>query len=122
MKKLILSLAAVAALGTAMPAAAQTWSYGRVAYTHNIPGLNRTINQREATLAARVDLNRQQRQITAREAQVLRTELQRIEAVEHQYRRRGLSQAEFANLTVRLNRVQTQLDQARHNHRFGHRW
>ena len=123
MKKLLLSMAAVATLGTAMPAAAQSWTYGRVAYEHNIPGPNRLINQREAVLAARIDQARARRQLTRNEAQRLRAELMRIEAVEHQYRRRGLSRAEFHNLNVRLDRVQTQLDRAVHDrHRFGHRW
>lgn len=123
MKKLILSLAAVASVGAALPAAAQTWDHNRPAYQHNVPGLNRTVNQREAALLTRVDQVRTRRQITAVEAQTLRTELRRIEAVEQQYRRRGLTRAEFNNLNVRLDRVQNQLDRAVHNHnRFGRRW
>jgi hypothetical protein len=120
MNKLLLSLAAVATVATAMPAAAQTWTYGRVAYEHNIPGLNRSINQREAVLIARIDQARARRQITRNEAQRLRTELARIEAVEHQYRRRGLTRAEYVSLNTRLDRVQVQLDRAIHDFgRFG---
>jgi hypothetical protein len=123
MKKLLLSLAAVASVGTALPAAAQTWEHNRPAYEHNVPGVNRAINQREAVLRARVDQARARRHITAVQAQTLRAELRRIEAIEHQYRRRGLSRAEYNNLNTRLDRVQAQLDRAVHNHnRYGRRW
>lgn len=124
MKRLLLSLAAVATVGTALPAAAQTWDH-RPAYEHehNVRGLNRLINQREANLLARVEHARARRLITRGEAAHLRAELRRIEMVEHQYRRRGLTRAEFNNLNLRLDRVQVQLDRAIHDFDdFGRRW
>ena len=123
MKKLLLSLAAIASVGTALPAAAQTWDHNRPAYQHNIPGVNRSINQREAVLLSRVNQARARRLITRNEAQRLRTELARIEAIEHQYRHRGLSRAEFNNLNARLDRVQVQLERAVHDFgRYGRHW
>jgi len=134
MKKLLLSLAAVASVGTALPAAAQTWDHNRPAYDqnrpsddhnrptygHNGPGLNGAINQREADLRARIDRALQRHTITRVQAQRLRDELRRIEMIERQYRHGGMTRREAAALNARLDRVQVQLQVVRHHD--GRRW
>lgn len=141
MKKLILSLAAVASVGTALPAAAQTWDHNRpaydqnrptyeqgrpiyerdrLAYSRNTPALNRAINQREAELRARIERALQRHAISRAHARRLSDELSRIEISEHQYRHRGMTRREADFLNARLDRVQAELQFVRHHD--GRRW
>jgi len=115
MKKILLSLAAVATVGSALPAAAQTWDHNRPTYEHNVPNLNGALNQREAELRARIDRAVARHQISRQQARRLRMELRRIEVVEQQYRRHGLTRAEYNLLNARLDRVQAQLQVTRHH-------
>jgi hypothetical protein len=134
MKKLILSLAAVASVGTALPAAAQTWDHNRPAYDQNrptyeqdrpaysryAPALNRAINQREAELRARIEVALQRHTISRAHALRLSDELRRIEVSERQYRRGGMNRREADFLNIRLDRVQAELQTVRHYD--GRRW
>lgn len=113
MKKLVLALAAVATVGTALPAAAQTWQrpvYGHPVYGH--PFYN-GIEQRDATLTARVVRAEQRGRISRYVANRLRIELRNIRYLAHSWGRDGLNHREMANLNLRLDRVQVQLQRAR---------
>lgn len=106
MKKLALALAAVATVGTAMPAAAQTW--------HHRPVYNSTsIVQRDANLTNRVIRAEQRGRISRYVATRLRAELRNIRYLTRSWGRDGLNRREVANLNLRLDRVQVQLQRAR---------
>ena len=124
MKKVLLSLAAVSAIAAAATPAAAAHN------DRNVVSAHRLINQREAQLAQRIDRAIHRGQISRFEARALVNELRRIEVLEHRYGRNGLSRAEFADLNIRLDRLQAMLrherrdDDRRYGYGYGYgtRW
>lgn len=101
MKKLILTLAATAAMaGAALPAAAAPWQ---------------SVNQRQAELDRRIDVGVRQHTLTHAEARRLHAELGRIERLERQYRKGGLSRWEMADLDRRMDLLSRQIRIERHD-------
>jgi len=78
------------------------------------------INQRQRNLDARIDAGVRNGQLTRAEAYRLRTEYGRIAALEVQYRRNGLSNAERADLDRRFDRLSYMIQAERHD-RYGRR-
>lgn len=78
------------------------------------------INQRQRSLDARIDAGVRNGQLTRAEAYRLRTEYGRIAALEVQYRRNGLSNAERADLDRRFDRLSYMIQAERHD-RYGRR-
>ena len=108
MKKILLSVAAVASLAAAVPAMAQPYGPGRPEAAYNI-------NQRQAQIARRIDRGQRDGSLSLREARRLRAELARIESLEHSYRHRGLSRWERADLDRRLDVLSRQVFGERHD-------
>lgn len=102
MKKLILGLVAASALGAAaLPASAATWP---------------SVGQRQAELDRRIDMGVRQHTLTRAEARHLHAELQRIERLEHHYRRGGLNRWEMADLDRRMDALARQIRIDRHDY------
>ncbi len=96
MKRLLLSALAAASLAAVVgPAAA----YPHRGYDYG----SASINQREAGITSRMDQGIRSGQITRDEANGLRAELGRIQALENQYRRNGFSVTEQRDLDRRLD-------------------
>lgn len=121
MKKLLLSMTAVAALaGAAAPAAAQSWRdrydddrYDRSEYDGGgySDRLGRQIERAE-----------DRRQISQREAWRLRSALNAVDDLERRYRDDGrLSRWEEADLNRRKDRIAQQLQFARSDRDYGYR-
>lgn len=102
MKTLILPLAIATTL-TAGAAAAQPYGWGSA----------RSIDQRQAMLAHRIDQGEITGQLTRREAYRLKTEFNTIARIEARYRWNGLSRGELADLDRRLDNLQYSIRQAR---------
>lgn len=113
MKKVLLSIAAVATLAAAVPAMAQPMDYGR----HR--GYENNINQRERDIAFRIERGQRDGSLTWREARRLRIELARIENLEQRYRFGGLNGWERADLNARLDRLSYQVRGERHDRDYG---
>ncbi len=110
MKKTLLCLAAVSALGlTAMPAAAQSWQ---------------NINQRQANLDARIDQGVRSGSLTRNEAVRLRAEFQEISRLEARYRAGGLSAWERSDLDRRFDvlSAKIRIQRADRDDRNDRRW
>ncbi|WP_374573798.1 hypothetical protein [Phenylobacterium sp.] len=111
MKKILIALAAVsAAATTALPAAAAPAAHAAahaVAWT--------PIEQRQAELDRRIDMGVRQHTLTRAEATRLRAEFNRIERLEHQYRKGGLSRWEMADLDRRMDALSRQIRIDRHD-------
>lgn len=113
MKKLIVSLAAVATVaGMAAPAAAQ--HYGR----HD--GWQ-SINQRQDRIERRIDRGIRQGDLTRREASRLREDFRHIVRLEAHYRHDGLTRWERADLDRRFDRLEAQLRFERRDHQYSRR-
>jgi len=78
------------------------------------------INQRQRNLDARIDAGVRSGQLSRAEAYRLRTEYGRIAAMEVQYRRNGLNNAERADLDRRFDRLSAEI-QAERRDRDGRR-
>lgn len=102
MKKILLSIAAVAALTAAVPAAASAHS----------------INDRQEALDRRIDQGLRSGALTRPEAARLRGELREAARLEHRYRRDGLTRWERADLDRRFDRISVQI---RYERRDGQR-
>ena len=105
MKKVILSLAAVAALAAALPAAAQP--YGN-AYGHQRGYDQRAwtpIEVRLERLQDRIQRGVERGQLTRREAQAIRYEFRDLVQRERAYSRNGLTWQERADLDARFERL-----------------
>ena len=105
MKKVLLSLAAVTAIAAASPAAADN-DHRR---DRDRGDRRVSINERQHDLAQRIDRAFRRGELTRTEAGRLVTQLRRVEALEHQYRRGGLAAWERHELDRRLDAVQSQL-------------
>jgi Spy/CpxP family protein refolding chaperone len=113
MKKLIVSLAAIAtAAGIAAPAAAQ-------GYRHHDGGMN--INERQDRIERRIDRGLHRGDLTRREASRLRDDFYRIAHLESRYRVNGLSSWERADLDRRFDRLEAQLRFERRDHQYSRR-
>ena len=109
MKKVILSLAAVAAVATALPAAAQGYGnggYGQQGYN----GRGWTpIEVRLERAQERIQRGVQSGRLTRREAQGLRAEFRDLVQRERVYGRDGLSRREYADLDARFERLNARI-------------
>lgn len=113
MKKLIVSLAAVATVaGIAAPAAAQ-------GYRQNDGWQN--INQRQDRIERRIDRGVRQGDLTRREAIRLHEDFRQIARLEARYRVNGLSNWERADLDRRFDRLEAQLRFERRDHQYSRR-
>ena len=130
MKKVLLSLAATAAVAVAVPAAAQPYgnAYGYYTNQKNHRPAAVSINKREANLARKIDVAYQRGQLSRTEASRLMTELRSIERIEQVYRRNGVSPRERAALNLRITRLQQRLRHVRddgyaqYGYGYGARW
>jgi len=139
MKKLMISLAALTAIGAAVPAAAQSYSgygynggYARYqgSYERAPSWGGAQVNAREARLNAIIQRAEMRGQINRYEALNLRSELGRIEVMEKRARwnGNGLSSREVAEINARLDRVEQRLasigrDAPRYGYGYGdQRW
>ena len=127
MKKVLLSIAAVAAIGAAVPAAAQTYGYNSYGgynqndygrYDRDSRGYGRyggaaRLDQREASLAARINAAARNGEITRYEASRLIRDLGLINGLELQYRRNGMNGWEVAGINERLENLSNTLERAR---------
>jgi Ni/Co efflux regulator RcnB len=105
MKKILISIAAVSALATAVvPAIASAQS----------------INDRQAQLDRRIDMGVRNGSLTRAEAGRLRGELRQTARLENQYRRGGLSGWERADLDRRFDRISAQVRYERHDRDYGY--
>src|SRR5689334_359057 len=98
MKKIILTLAAVSALGAATAASAQPGHFAP-------PGVG--IDARQAELGQRIDMGLRNGSLTRVEASRLRLQLREIDRMENDFRRSrpGLTPREVADLNGRLDRL-----------------
>lgn len=110
MKKVLLSLAAVAALASAAaPAAAQTYGYDRNAGRNDTERLERRIE--------RAEMNGR---LTRREAGRLRADVREVERVSWRYRQDGrLTQWERNDLDRRVASVEARLRFERNDREYG---
>ena len=104
MKKVLLSLAAVAAVAAAVPAAAQPYgnAYGHRGYDQRAWT---PVEVRLERLQERIQRGVQTGRLTRREAQSLRFEFRDLVQRERVYGRDGLSWQERADLEARLDRL-----------------
>lgn len=109
MKKLVLAIAALGVAVSAVPVMAAPYP----AYADRWV----SVNQRQAKLEARIDYGVRTRQLSQREAAVLRDEFRRIARLEQQYRssRPGLTQAEKRDLDLRMDRLSRRIAQEVHD-------
>lgn len=106
MKKLLLSMTALATLATgvvATPAAAQRY------------GNWQTINQRQDNLYRRIEQGVRNGSLTRREATQLRTRFVQLNRLEQSYRRNGLSQWERRDLDRRFDQLSHAIRVDRHD-------
>lgn len=107
MKRILLSLAALAAVSAA-PLAAQAAPW-------------QSINQRQADLEQRIDRGVRTGQLTRPEAARLRDEFRSISRLEASYRRsNGLSPRERADLDARFDRLSRQIQAEKHDRQDRH--
>ena len=118
MKTMLMTVAAVATLGTAamaMPAAAQPYGGG---YGHDRGG---SIDAREAQLQERIARAEHSGRLNRREARRLREQLWDIHRVEARYRYDGrLNRWERADLDQRLDRLAFRVRQEVRDDDYGH--
>ena len=113
MKKVLLSLAAVAAVSAALPAAAQPYghAYGQRGYDQR--GYDQRswtpIEVRLERLHDRIQRGVQNGRLTRREAQGLRMEFRDLVQRERVYGRDGLSWQERADLEARFDRLSARI-------------
>ncbi len=108
MKQLLLSAAAVAAIGVAAPAAAQV-GYQNNGYANVNAGGAAGIQNRIAQLDQRFQAGIQAGVITRAEAQSIRPQLRQLRQLERQYSVNGLTQQERQDLQQRVRSVRQQL-------------
>lgn len=111
MKKLIIPALALAVASAALPAAAQSYGHGPSrgpSYQQNHGGWQ-SISQRKYQLDQRIDRGYQNRQLSSREASRLKSELNSLVRLEHQYQRNGLNRAERRELDQRYDRLSAKI-------------
>ncbi|HEX7758560.1 MAG TPA: hypothetical protein VF459_03610 [Caulobacteraceae bacterium] len=136
MKKLLLAIAAVGALGAALPAMADPWDhdggFGRGGYGdyggrdgrytrdgYNYRGYG-DIDQRTRDISIRIEQGRRDGSLDWRETRGLRDQLGDIRRLEYRYRWDGLNGWERADLNARLDRLSYQVHDERRDHDY--RW
>ena len=125
-KKALLSMLAASAVAVATPVLAQDYGRhggGRGGYDHDYNGgwNGGGLNGDQARLAQRIDRAAYSGRISRREAQNLRYQLEEYQRTEWRYRRDGLSNWERRDLQNRLDRIERNLREDRHD-RDGRRW
>jgi len=118
MKKILLSLAALASVATAVPALAQP--FGGIG--HRGPPMVEArfaadVNQRVDMLTGRIDIAQRQRLITFRQARFLQNEVRDVRITAQRYRIMNhgrLTGWQQSQLDSRLDRVAAQLNFGRH--------
>jgi hypothetical protein len=125
MKKLALSLAAIASVAAAAPTIAQAqmkfpWGVGTSAYNRGY-GVA-TINDREQRIAFQINRGERNGELTIGEARSLRIQLQQIERLEARYAWNGFSRAEYIDLSQRLNRLEGNVQVAMNDYDRGDRY
>lgn len=107
MRPLAIAVSAVALLGAASAADAQSWA---------------SINQRQRLLDDRIDAGVRNGQLTRAEASGARAEFRDIAALEARYRRGGLSSWERADLDKRFDRLSDRIRADRHDRQVASGW
>nr|WP_312162801.1 hypothetical protein [Brevundimonas diminuta] len=110
---------AAAALGAALPAAAQSYRHAPV-YESRHDGW-RSIDQRKYNLDRRIDQGVRTRQLSVREASRLKSELNSLVRLERAYQRDGLSRRERMELDRRYDALSAKIRYERRDHN-GRRW
>lgn len=123
MRKILLSLAAIASVAAAAPAIAQpsfTFSFGNRDYGAG------SINERERQIHWMIQQGERSGRLDWREARTLRTTLMRVEELERRYAWNGFTRAEYIDISRRLSRVENRVQVAmndydpRRNDRYGY--
>ncbi len=131
MKKILLSVAALASLAAAVPAMAQPYGdynrgydngYQHYGYDRGYNDRAFNIDARQRQLAMLIDRGRRDGSISWIEARQLRNELARIEYLEQRYRVNGLNGWERADLDRRLDRLALQIRAERRDGDRDGRW
>jgi hypothetical protein len=117
MKKFLIPAIALAAASVAVPAMAQNYGaqHRAPAYAQNHNGWQ-NIAQRKHQLDRRIDQGERNRQLSAREATRLRSELNALVRLERSYMRGGLTMRERAELDRRYDRLAAQIRDERRDH------
>lgn len=102
MKKIALSLAAVAAMTTALPVAAAP------------------VNARQARIEQRIEAGARSHRLSFQEAARLRVEARDIARLEARYRMGGLTRVERRTLDLRLTRLDARLTAELHDREFAY--
>lgn len=107
MKKILLTLAATAAVAAALPAAAAPYAPAHRSYgeAHAI----RQINERQANLADRIKVASRRGVLRPREAGMLKYRLDQIRYTERMFKRDGLDRREIWILNQRLDALSSQV-------------
>ena len=113
MKKIALAIAALGIAASAVPAMAAPYPV----YADRQADRWVSVNQRQAQLEARINYGVRTRQLSQREAAVLRTEFRKIAQLEARYRatRPGLTLAEKRDLDQRMDRLSRRIAQEVHD-------
>jgi hypothetical protein len=111
MKRVLLSVAAAAAVVVALPAAANAAPW-------------QSVNQRQANLEHRIERGVRTGDLTRPEASRLRAEFRDLERLEYRYRRTdgGLSSWERRDLDRRFDRLSQRIYAQRNDHQDRHRY
>ena len=130
MKKLMISLAALTAVGAAVPAAAQPWGYGYNGYGYNGYGHNvgytqqnsryNQFEQRFADVSRRIDMAAQRGEISGAAANRLHREVREIARQANRFGRDGMDGREGYTVMAELQRVSDRLNDFRSNTRDRH--
>lgn len=126
MKKFLIPAIALAAASVAVPAMAQNYGYGphnrAPAYAQSHGGWQQ-IAQRKYNLDRRISQGEYNGQLSRREANRLRAELNALVRLERSYMRGGLTMRQRAELDYRYDRLSAQVRAERrdHNNRSGDR-
>lgn len=123
MKKIVVPALALAAASVAVPAAAQSLSISissGSAYTQNYGGWQ-NISQRKYQLDRRIDRSFQNRRLSSREANRLKSELNALVRLEARYARGGLTRWERNDLDRRYDGLAAQVREERRDGN-GRRW
>ena len=112
MKKLLLSIAAVAAMAAAVPAMAQPFDHGM--------GFDRDrgageIDRRIQDINVRIDRGARDGSLDWREVRMLRGQVYSVRNLEYRYARDGLDWRERADLSARIDRLNYQVRGQRHD-------
>lgn len=118
MKKLIIPALALVVASAALPAAAQSYGHGpsRGPAYDQYHGGWQSISQRKYQLDRRIERGYQNRQLSSREASRLKSELNSLVRLEHQYQRNGLNRAERRELDQRYDRLSAKIRYERNDH------